>query len=369
VKKLKIAKKIIFILFLPLGILLSYVASQYPEATERFFSQGLYPMVGQNLSLITGVLPISVAEFMILLLILCFIRKVVQIIWKMLHRDPKSVHALVNVVLNFFIAFSIVYFTFNMVWGFNYYRLPFSQLAHLEVAPASVEELAELCDVLISQANRLRDKIGQIPSNSKDMPQNYRDILAKADLGYQAASAIYPQLGGEYGKPKPVLLSELMSFSGIAGMYFPFTGEANVNVSVPLFMLPSTVCHEMAHQRGFAREDEANYIAYLTCKLHPDPYFQYSGTMLALIHSMNTLYEYDPGKYISLHRNYNSGVSQDLAQLSAFWEKYEGPVEETTEKINDTYLKANRQAEGVDSYGRMIDLLLAELRQKMKNAN
>jgi hypothetical protein len=162
------------------------------------------------------------------------------------------------------------------------------------------------------------------------------------------------------------MLSELMNYTGICGVYFPFTGEANVNVSIPETSLPSTAAHEMAHQRGFSREDEANYISYLACTAHPDINYKYSGVLLALIHSMNALYEDDKPDFYKLSENYSDGVRHDIEELNKFWQKYEGPVERTSDKINNAYLKANNQKDGVRSYGRMVDLLIAEHRQAKK---
>jgi hypothetical protein len=120
----------------------------------------------------------------------------------------------------------------------------------------------------------------------------------------------------------------------------------------------------MAHQRGFAREDEANFIGYLVCKAHKDVDFQYSGYLLATIYSMNALYKYDIDSYNELTAKYNEGVRRDLQNNSEFWKQFEGPIEEMQEKINDSYLKSNKQADGIYSYGRMVDLLLAEYRSK-----
>jgi hypothetical protein len=119
----------------------------------------------------------------------------------------------------------------------------------------------------------------------------------------------------------------------------------------------------MAHQRGFAREDEANYLAYLTCMLHPNPDFQYSGTLLALINAVNALYRYAPEQALLLQEEYSEAVRRDLLHRKLFWQQYEGPLEEISREINDSYLKANRQEDGVHSYGRMVDLLLAAYRR------
>jgi hypothetical protein len=144
----------------------------------------------------------------------------------------------------------------------------------------------------------------------------------------------------------------------------PYTGEANVNTNITDFMLPATAAHEMAHQRGFAREDEANYIAYLTCTLNPDVDFQYSGTMLALIYSANALAGADASSYKELYKTYSEGIRRDLKYDYEFWQKYKGKTQEISNNINNTYLRTNGQKDGVQSYGRMVDLLLAEQRKK-----
>ena len=160
-----------------------------------------------------------------------------------------------------------------------------------------------------------------------------------------------------------MLLSKLMSYTGITGVYFPYTGEANVNIGPPDSMILSTACHEMAHQRGFAREDEANYISYFVCMQNPDADFQYSGVLLALINSMNALYTHDKKAYLELTKKYSPGLIRDLKQNNLYWEKHEGSLQKISDRINDAYLKSNMQNDGVYSYGRMVDLIIAEYRK------
>jgi hypothetical protein len=192
------------------------------------------------------------------------------------------------------------------------------------------------------------------------LKDGYKGALSRASKGYENISPSYPVFSGRYGKPKGVLTSLGLCYTGIAGIYMPFTGEANVNILVPDATLPSTICHEMAHQRGFAREDEANFIGYLACKYSNDADFQYSGYLLALIYSMNALYAYDEASYYELVKTYSPGLVRDLKYDSDFWKQFEGPAEKAQERINDAYLKSNKQADGIYSYGRMVDLLLAE---------
>ena len=149
-----------------------------------------------------------------------------------------------------------------------------------------------------------------------------------------------------------------MLFTGITGVYFPFTGEANVNIAIPDLLLPATTLHEMAHQRGIAPEDEANFLAFAVGRLHPDIDFQYSSTVLALIHAMNALNAQDAELATTLRSQYSEAVNRDLAAYRQFWKTYEGKTNEVADRVNDTYLKSNRQEEGIRSYGKMVDLLL-----------
>nr|WP_242826504.1 DUF3810 domain-containing protein [Caldisalinibacter kiritimatiensis] len=221
---------------------------------------------------------------------------------------------------------SIVYFMFITMWGLNYHRLSFGEISGLNTSKASIDELELLCEVLINRTNRLREKVTENENGIMTFSYQKSMLYKRSKIGYNKVSDIFPELSGNYGIPKGVFLSEALCYMGITGIYFPFTGEANVNTKTPAPMLPATICHEMAHQRGFAREDEANYIAYLTCNMHPDIEFKYSGNLLALIHSMNALYKYDRDRYIELAKKYTDKVYRDLKYIKEFWKQYEGPL-------------------------------------------
>jgi len=159
-----------------------------------------------------------------------------------------------------------------------------------------------------------------------------------------------------------LLSSRLISYTGIVGVYFPYTGEPNFNNDVPEPARGSSVCHETAHRQGFAREDEANFIAYLVCTNSGDDYLRYSGYFLALNHAMNRLYAADRGAYIELRAQYSEGVTADFKAKNAYWRMFEGIVEERVTQLNDDFLKSHNQSDGTQSYGRMVDLMLAQKR-------
>ena len=145
----------------------------------------------------------------------------------------------------------------------------------------------------------------------------------------------------------------------LCGVYSPFTVEANYNGDMPDYNVPHTLCHELSHLKGFMREDEANFISYLACYNSDNTELRYSGAMMGLIHATNRLYRYDPNAWQEIYTLLPEGVLRDLAANSRYWKKYETPVGETADRWNDAYLKANDQTDGVQSYGRMVDLLIA----------
>lgn len=359
-------KKLCFILLIPLGLLLSYFSTLNPEMVENVYSKGLYKVIVTPLNLISGLLPFSLGELLLVGFIILFTVQTVRFLVRLFTKPSQFKKLLSETIPNLVLFISLIYFSFVVAWGLNYQRLPFSQIAGLQVEPATVNELAAVCENLLEQAKELRKYVSENDNGVMILPSGKREALKRAYLGYEKAAQLYPELGGIYARPKGVILSEIMSYLGLEGVYSIYTGEANVNTSMPDATFPFTTCHEMAHQRGFAREDEANFIAYITCKNHPDKDFQYSGVLYALIYAGNELYKSDPDRYGELRKNYSTGMILDLAAINSYWKKYETPVQEFSSSVNDTYLKANRQEDGVKSYGRMVDLLIAEYRASEK---
>ncbi|MDD2496730.1 MAG: DUF3810 domain-containing protein [Desulfitobacteriaceae bacterium] len=355
-------RKILLILLIPAGILLTKIAAYFPQGVEIIYARGFFPIIGRSLSKINGVFPFSLGEISVVILIVYWATSMIRALYgAVLHKARKRT-SLAGWLVNFLAFAGVVYFIFILVWGLNYYRLPFSEIAQLTLKPASEKELAQVCEKLIDNANNLRVAVKE--ENGVMKVSGTKPTLPKrAQAGYVNAAKTIPQLGGEYSPAKKVFLSETLSYTGISGIYFPFTGEANFNGAMPDVMLPNTICHEMAHQRGFAREDEANYIAFLTCRDHPDIDFQYSGTVLALNYALRALRTSDNEAVEHLIVKYSPGLKRDLEDIVQFWSKYQGPVERLSYDINNLYLKSNQQKDGVASYGRMVDLLIADYRK------
>ena len=362
-------KRNFLLLLLPLALLLIYIARRSSFFVEQVYSLHIYKGLSQLISLITGLIPISIAELIIILSPIIFIAILIRFINR-LKRDKQNrklnaVKGLINVLC----ALSVAVFLFTLLGGLNYYRYSFSYYSKLEIDKYKVEELYGLTKQLAEQANELRAQVQTMDENGVfDLSMSYYSLAKEANKAMKNLSKEYPVLSGIYARPKPILLSRLMSYTEITGIFIPFTMEANVNVDITDYAIPYTMLHEMAHQRGFMREDEANYISYLAGMSSDNVDLRYSSTMLALISAGNALYGQDTDLYFEIRELYSNDIVKDIRANTEYWAKFEDTVVSTvSNRINDTYLKANAQEDGVKSYGRMVDLLLAKYRAEQQN--
>jgi hypothetical protein len=179
-------------------------------------------------------------------------------------------------------------------------------------------------------------------------------------LAMERLAEEYPSLSGFYPEPKPVFVSWILSVQQYSGVYSPFTVEANYNRDMVAYNIPHTICHELSHLSGFMREDEANFIGYLACINSGSTGFRYSGYLLGWIYAGNALAGEDYAAYVRFYEALDDGVRQELDENSLFWDRFEGKAAEAANKVNDTYLKANGQSQGVKTYGRVVDLMIAD---------
>lgn len=169
----------------------------------------------------------------------------------------------------------------------------------------------------------------------------------------------YPELTGYFPRPKELVNSCILSVQNLTGVYSPFTIEANFNGDVQDYVIPFTACHELSHLRGFMQEQEANFIAFLACSRSGEDAFAYSGYLSGWIQCMNVLYKTDYDVWSEVRSLLPEEAEADLKLNREFWAKYDGTIAEVSNKVNDTYLKANGQKEGVKSYNRMVDLIVS----------
>lgn len=344
-----------FVALALLGYLACRLAALWPELTERLYARGIYPVFAQFFSRVSGLMPCSLSELLLFCLPLLLVWQLVRL----LRRRTNWLRCLAGLIA----LCAGLYAVFSLGWAVNYSRLPYAQIAGLEVRDSTAEELEALCLDLWEDAEAYRAQLTD-SAQAYQAEESVVETLSQVPQAYAVASERFAWLGGSYAAPKAALLSLPLAYLNIAGIYSPFTFEAHVNALESSLLLPATACHEAAHLRGFAREDEANYIAYVVCVASGDARFAYSGTLLALIHAGNALYDADRAAYARLCASYSDGLRADLQSYNDNWAPYDGEAAEIQERVNDGYLKFNGQSDGVRSYGRMVDLLLAEKRQR-----
>ena len=158
------------------------------------------------------------------------------------------------------------------------------------------------------------------------------------------------------------MMSEAMSYSHITGVYTFFTGEANINVKFPDYTIPYTAAHELAHQRGFAKEDEANMIAFLVCLESDDIYIQYSAYLNMFEYVGAALYKADKKMYSEIRDMLDKTILNEMRAYNVFFDKYsESVASQVSGTVNDVYLKT-QGTEGQISYGMVVDLTVAYLK-------
>ena len=246
----------------------------------------------------------------------------------------------------------------NWLWNTTYYASTFSQRSGLQAQPYSVEELALLTNYFAQNAAHLSTQV------ERDEQGHFTEDLSAC---FERGPAIYENLAEEFPclamdsvEAKPIFFSRLQSILGFTGMYFPFTGEANVNVDAPACLTPATIAHEMAHQRMVASELEANFVGIAAAITSNDVVFQYSGYLMGLIQTCNALYPVSPDTWYAIAGYwFTPELSQDWTDNNDYWTALSSPVEEAAEEVYDSYLKGNDQDLGIRSYGACVDLLVA----------
>ena len=333
-KQIILRKRNILILLAPLAFLLTAWAKSSSEVAEKVFATGIYRWLSQGMSLLTGWIPFSLMELIIIVgpvtVLALIIRQIVQVCkvkkpacaMSQYHRDimevqsvaAQRINLIVTMFQNLLCLAAVIYFGYVLLCGVNYHRYPVAYHLGLTVENSTEDELAGLYAELADKATELRAQLTTVDERGVyALPYSKRELGKEAKKAYQEFAKEYPVFGGLYPVPKHVFFSRLMSWTEITGVFTPWTMEANVNIDISPYSIASTMCHELAHLRGFMREDEANYIAYRVCMASDSVDLQYSGTMLALIHTGNALYGQDAERYYELYRAHISpAVSADL---------------------------------------------------------
>lgn len=369
---------VVYVVLVLLIVLLNIIAWNSTYFCDAYIKY-VFPIWVNTYGRVTGIFPFSVGEFLLVLGVVCVAAAVLVLlicgvsgIYHLLRKKQKSIgkaaQRFIRFAKGYLIGFAWLVLAVCMIMTLNctilYHASTFSkQYYGAEKATYSIEELLRVRNYVVEKCNELalemeRDEEGNILYS--------QDIGKNAVKAMQKLGGTYDQLDGYYPQPKPLAASDFFSQQYMAGYYFPFSMEANYNDVMYLMNKPATMCHELAHLRGYIFEDEANFISYLACIQSGDQVFEYSGYLSVLYYLDNDLYAAVDREFYWSQPVISDQVHADNIFLTEEeWDRINGKAiidTETVDEISDTFtetvLVANGVSDGMISYSRVVRLLL-----------
>ena len=296
--------------------------------------------------------PFSVTEWVILCLVALGVVLLIVLLVRLIRRRWTKAYRTGMTILSVSAA---LFALFCLWWGVLYYSDSFTEQAGLERRDISVQELETVTKYFAAQATTMAERVERDENGVCSMDKD-AIFCRSADI-YELAEQTFPCLAAPAVRAKPVVLSRLLSYIHYTGFFFPYTAEANLNADSPVCLLPSTIAHELAHLRGVAREDEANFCAVVACMESGDDEYRYSGALLAYIYLGNALYSADYDAWKEVYSSLSEAVRADLTANNAYWKQFETPAADVSEKVYESFLQTYGDDRGMQSYGACVDLL------------
>jgi hypothetical protein len=352
-------KHIIIALFLPVQIVLIQLAAHNPSFIEKYYSNGIYPYISSFFRILLGWIPFSFGDLLLAFGLFILIRFLYGLIKNRFKNFvPKIIH--------FTAILSIIYFCFYLFWGLNYYREPLAKNLDYQQKKYTTKQLQKVTEHIIDKLNTYQFKITKNDSLKVENPYQQKEMYNMAVNGYDNLVKDFPQLKYQFKSVKSSLMSLLQTYNGTSGYLNPLTGEAQVNDKIPTTSYPTTTCHEMAHQIGFAAENEANFVGFLAANYNQNQYFKYASYRMAFGYCISEIRKRDRELSKELWKTVNKGIIKDFNASYEFWQAYKNPFEPLVKKGYNAYLKANKQDKGVESYNYVVDLLISYFEASLK---
>lgn len=354
-------KKTIIALSIIPQIVIIKLLGKYPEFIEFYYSEGLYQFTSRLLRYAFGWLPFSFGDLFYAFAIVYMLRWIIKN-RRRYFKDTK------RWLVDVFSFVALIYLAFHLFWGMNYYRLPLNETLNLEKS-YSTEKLVDISKRLILITNNIHNQIVKNDSIKVVMPYSKGAMLKRAPEGFYNLQKEFPHLEYYPRSIKKSIFSLPLTYMGFSGYLNPLTNEAHIDALIPAYKFPTTTCHEIAHQLGYAAENEANFIGCLAAIHNDDIYFEYSGYAFALRHCINELYKRDPNKANELIETINKGVKKNYKEVQDFWDSYQNPTEPIFKTTYNAYLEANNQAGGMESYSYVVALIVNYFDDKLPQIN
>ncbi|MDP4263339.1 MAG: DUF3810 domain-containing protein [Bacteroidota bacterium] len=329
--------------------------SLYPGRVEEYYTYGIYPVISRVQRLLFGWIPFSIGDLFYAFLVLVILFRTFRF-FKLLFQKKLTRKYFASGLQQAIFFFLFVYVFFNLLWGLNYNRTGIAAQLHLQVKPYSLTDLDTLTSVI---QEKLNDYSEFVTEGQRDSLDKKRRLFNESANAYHYAEKQFPFLKYRSGSVKPSLYSYLGNYLGFQGYYNPFSGEAQVNTTIPRFLEPFVTAHELAHQLGYAKENEANFVAFLACRSFPSPGFKYSMYFDIYNYAIGEVRSRDTALTRSFQKKLKPRVISDIKEYRDFYRKYQNPIEPVIMWGYGHYLKANNQPAGKETYNEVVAWLIA----------
>jgi hypothetical protein len=318
-----------------------FILSLNAHAVEYLYADRFYLFTSILQRFISSLVPFALGDLIYLLLVLYIISKIFVFVKKAFKGNLKRADRILIPVktINFIL---LLYLIFKLSWGLNYSRPSVADQLNIHNEKYNNEQLISLAELFVKKINTLQhiDKPKLSINRLSSLAANSYVSLEKKNMLFEY----------HIESVKPVLISWAITKIGIEGYYNPLSGEANVNMMLPNVNLPFVTCHEIAHQLGIGREDEANLVGYLAAINSKDKFFQYSAAYAMLKSILFEIRIKVPEEYERLYSTINKKTIADMETDKDFWRKHNNQMFGYLDVAFDRFLKLNNQKKGTDSY-------------------
>lgn len=341
-------------LIIPLSLCIRATA-YFPERVERWYSNGIFPWIAFVQRTLLGWLPFSIGDLLYALILLALVYQTGSLLYGLIRRRFTR-GSLAELLQRIFFLMLLVYVGFNLLWGLNYNRPSIADRYGITVQAPTIADLDTLASDLI---DRLDHYAAWATTGQRDSFNRKKRLFETAVEIYRAAPAERMIPFYRSASVKPSLYSYPGNYLGFQGYYNPFTGEAQVNTTIPRVLEPFVTTHEIAHQLGFAREQEANFIAVLACASSDEPAFRYSMYFDLFLYTLGELSLRDTARARLYRTQAPRQVQADIEEYRSFIKRHRNPIERGIMWMYGEFLQANNQPNGTFTYSEVVPWMIA----------
>lgn len=349
-------RNFLVLLFIALAIRLFSLREDW---VERFYTYGLYPYLSRLLRALFGWIPFSVGD---VLYILAFIWLVVKT-WKLLRLLAKRQvkEYLSHILFAKYLRLVLwIYIIFNLFWGLNYNRQGIAAQLGLEVAKYNSADMLAMTEVLLQRVNQ---HATLVDTSERPRLDQSSVLFANAITDFSQAARQFSFLRYPNPSLKTSLYSYMGHYFGFTGYFNPFTSEAQLNIDEPMFIKPFIVNHEIGHQLGYGKENEASFVSYLACRTSPNVHTRYSVYYELFVTAFRELRISDSTAAHRISELLHPRVKQDRQTERQWRFKRRNRVAPVVSDFYDSYLRLNNQPSGVQTYNEVIAWLIAYMKK------